>query len=199
MHHERVVVTSRECPPLLESRPRGADEHEGKVAQALEQPFDQIEHEVVGPVQVGEREHERAPSARDLRGTPRPSASRRRGRVRVRPRAGRSLPGCRATPRRPARSPTRLEPVEHGRDGESDPVATIGEIAGPVAVAHYLDRFCYGCPHVRVPVGRVLCPLSTNVVRGLGALGELEHETGFCRRPRRRAGVPAAPPPPTQR
>ena len=105
VHDERVVVPAGQRPPLLEAGARGPDEHEREVAQALQQPFDQVEDEIVGPVEVGEREHERPVGARGLRGTPRPIASRRRVHARARRPDGRNLRGCRASPRRHARSP----------------------------------------------------------------------------------------------
>ena len=105
VHDERVVMASRQGPALLETRSRGSDEHERKVSQPLEESFDQIEHEIVGPVEVGQREHEWR-AARVTFEVRRHRPHRVVACAPARPRAGRTLRGCRAVLRRPARSRT---------------------------------------------------------------------------------------------
>ena len=71
--------------------PRAADDEQRDARDALDQPVDEVEQPVVGPVQVFENEHERAASLRGLRrsastlrrlrpGEPRRRRLRRRGR-----------------------------------------------------------------------------------------------------------------------
>ncbi len=60
VQHERVVTAALGSPVGVESGSRGRDEHERGLPQPAEQPFAHLEQLVVGPVQVREREHERA-------------------------------------------------------------------------------------------------------------------------------------------
>ena len=64
VEHGGVVTTGRRCPMLLELGTGCGDEHEGKRAQRGEEPVDELEHDLVAPVQIGEDEHER-PCARE--------------------------------------------------------------------------------------------------------------------------------------
>ena len=59
-----VVATGCRCPTLLELGTSSGDQHEGKRAERAEEPVDELEHDLVAPVQIGEDEHER-PFARE--------------------------------------------------------------------------------------------------------------------------------------
>ncbi len=54
----RVVTTVRRPPPLLDGAPRGGQHHEPAGAEALEEGVDELEDDVVGPVEVGEHDHD---------------------------------------------------------------------------------------------------------------------------------------------
>ena len=64
---ERDVAPRRPRGPSLEQlRPADGTDQRGRVVDALEQRVDQVEQRRLRPVQILEREHERAPPREDL-------------------------------------------------------------------------------------------------------------------------------------
>ena len=56
---DEVVAAVGRVPALLDDRAGGGEHHEPAAGEALEQGVHQLEHEVVGPVEVGEHDHDR--------------------------------------------------------------------------------------------------------------------------------------------
>ena len=178
VHDERVVVPSGQGPALLEARSRGSDEHERKVPQALEEPFDQIEHEIVGPVEVGEREHER-PAARVTFEVRRDRSHRVvAGARRLDGRSGEAFEDVEQALDDPL-DLRRLGAVEHVGDRRAQLLAD-RHVAVLVALTCIADRLRDGRPHVGVPVGRALPAEHQRAAHLLGVLRELEHEPALA-------------------
>ena len=57
--HDEVVAAVRRVPALLHRLAGGGQHHEPPAGQPVEQRVDELEHEVVGPVQVGQHDDDR--------------------------------------------------------------------------------------------------------------------------------------------
>ena len=57
--HHQVVATVGRVPAILDDLARGGEDHEAAAGQAVEEGVDEVEHQIVGPVEVGEHHHDR--------------------------------------------------------------------------------------------------------------------------------------------
>ena len=80
VQHGDVVMPGRRRPALLEIGARRREQHERKRAEPAQEPRERAEHEIVGPVDVGEHQDERPLLRGTLRTSPSRHGSRRRAR-----------------------------------------------------------------------------------------------------------------------
>ena len=87
VEHREVVPTLRRAPSLEQLWTRRREEREGECAHPLDQSEEHFEHDVVGPVEVGNGDDERPRRARSRSAAAGPRARRPRGRAPARRRS----------------------------------------------------------------------------------------------------------------